>query len=90
MRRIRWKRCKDEAQVYDALLRELPFGTPAAVVRTFLTAQGLGFWDDENLVRTKIRMRRRSLFVIGEWLTEFHFLDDRLDAVAIRPVFTGP
>lgn len=90
MRRIRWKRFKDEAQVRAVLLRELPFGTPAATVRAFLAGQGLRFFDGGDLVRTKIRMRRRSLFVIGEWLTEFHFLDDRLNAVTVRPIYTGP
>ena len=90
MPKIRWKRFEDEAQVHDALLYELPLGTTAPTVRAFLTGQGLEFWDDGIIVRTKIRMRRRSLWVIGEWLTEFHFQDARLNAITVRPIFTGP
>jgi hypothetical protein len=52
MPKIRWKRFTDQAQVYDALVRELPFGSTAAAVRAFLTGEGLQFWNDGNIVRT--------------------------------------
>lgn len=90
MRRIRWKRLADEARVRAIVLGELPLGTPLAAVLAFLTEQRLAIYEDEDGIRARAPVRRRSLLVTAKWVIDFSFQDASLTAVTVTMDITGP